>query len=433
MARDIDLYRQNVGRGNRIPNISLGTGVSGFTPADYDATIFVPQKEDMSLLQRSMQTLDERKEKTDQQRAAIMSAIGNLKLNEAEDKWKRDYADRISARIDSAAQFGDYSAALESATRLAGEALSSPEVTGRLRYQENREKWLSNLENRATRGEIDSDTLARARAENAYAYSDTYDDNGRIIGGTDWKASFEPVKDINLSQVMAEIKSLVTPSSTSKSGKGGTSQVYLDSKGNQTKDINQARGVFATVSGGGSSHSETGVTAQQWADAYDAWISMHPEAAQAFEQKRQNNIWRYKQYMLQAADGNLSQDKRDEAKANADIQYKQLTDQSGAMLSAENYARSIANPMFKVMAYSKTADSSEGGSTLFNKQIGRNRLAGEILGLSAGQAEIYSMASPIEKLALLKNVASTTAGLTDAGKAALNQLQGSFVTSSWGN
>lgn len=371
-------------------------------------------------------------EKALEQRSSIQAALSNVKLNEAEDKWKADYIDRISKQIDDAAQFGNYSTALDTATRLAGEAVSSPELLGRVRYNENREKWLSNLEARAARKEIDNETLARAKAENPYAYTDTYDDNGRIVGGIDWKANFEPVNDINLSQVMAEIRSLVTPSSTSKSGKRGTSQIYLDSKGNQTKDINQAKGVFATVSGGGSSHSETGVTAQQWADAYDAWISIHPEAAQAFEQKRQNNIWRYKQYTLQASDETLPKEKRDEAKANADVQYKQITDQNGAMLSAENYARSISNPMFKVMAYSKTADSSEGGSTLFNEQIGKNRLAGEILGLSAGQAEIYSMSSPIEKVAILKNVASTTAGLTDAGKAALEQLQRSFVTSSWG-
>ena len=43
------------------------------------------------------------------------------------------------------------------------------------------------------------------------------------------------------------------------------------------------------------------------------------------------------------------------------------------------------------------------------------------------------MSSPIEKVALLKDVANTTAGLTVYGKAALNQLQKGFSTSSWGN
>ena len=411
--------------------ISLGNVT--FNPATFQGAVFTPQQENMSLLQHSIDKLDERKEKTDQQTAAIMSAINNVKLDSSENNWKRDYVNRIKNKINSAAQFGDYSSALETATRLAGEAVTSPELLGRQRYYEEREKWLEELKNRNARGEIDSDTYNRAVAQNAYSYSDTYDDKGNITGGISWNPAFNPVKDLNLSTVMQEIKSLVTPNKTVRSNKGGTSQVYLDKDGNQTTDINKARGVFSTVSGGASAHSYEGVTAKEWADAYDAWASLHPESTVQFEQKRQNVIWNYKQNLIKASDKNISEDDRTIAKNTADNLYKTLIDESGGLLSTKNYARSIASPMFKVMAYSQTADSSEGVSTLFNEQIGKNRLAGEILGLNPGQAEIYSMSSPIEKVALLKDVASTTAGLTVYGKAALNQLQKGFSTSSWGN
>ena len=156
-----DKYYKNLIRQSAIPNVSLAAG--GFTPAAFTPFVYTPKEFDVTPLQKSLATLDERKEKTDQQRAAIMSALGNLKLGPEEDKWKADYANRISKRIDTAAQFGDYSAALEEATRMAGEALSSPEVTSRVRYHEAREKWLTNLENRNARGEINSDTLARAK------------------------------------------------------------------------------------------------------------------------------------------------------------------------------------------------------------------------------------------------------------------------------
>ena len=411
--------------------ISLGNAV--FNPATFQGAVFTPQQENMSLLQHSIDKLDERKEKTDQQTAAIMSAINNVKLDSSENNWKRDYVNRIKNKINSAAQFGDYSSALETATRLAGEAVTSPELLGRQRYYEERQKWLEELKNRNARGEIDSDTYNRALAQNTYNYSDTYDDKGNITGGISWNPAFNPVKDLNLSTVMQEIKALVTPNKTVRSNKGGTSQVYLDKDGNQTTDINKARGVFSTVSGGETAHSHTGVTAEEWANAYDAWVSQHPEAIAQFEQKRQNVIWNYKQNLIKASNENISEKERKIADDTADKLYKTLIDDSGGLLSSENYARSIASPMFKVMAYSQTADSSEGASTLFNEQIGKNRLAGEILGLSAGQAEIYSMSSPIEKLALLKEVASSTAGLTVAGKAALTQLQNGFSTSSWGN
>ncbi len=409
--------------------ISLGTAT--LNPAVFQGAVFTPAQENMSLLQHSIDKLDERKERTDQQRSAIMSALGNLKLGPEEDKWKADYANRISKRIDAAAQFGDYSSALEEATRMAGEALSSPEVTSRVRYHEAREKWLTNLENRAARREIDSDTLTRAKYENAYNYQDTYDNNGIIIGGTAWNATFEPVKDLNLSQVMDEIKSLVTPSSKANSGKGGISQVYLDSQGNQTTDASKARGIFSTVSGGGSSHSETGVTAQQWADAYDAWMRIHPEAARQFEQKRQNNIWLYKQDLMRSQDMNLSEEERAKAKANADVQYAQMIDSEGGLLTAENYARSIANPMFKVMQYRKTSDSSEGGNTLLNEGYLKNKTVAEAYGITVGQAEIYGMSSPIEQAAILKDVANNTNNLTNAGKEALSIFEKGFSSSSY--
>ena len=111
--------------------ISLGN--ARFNPAAFQGVVFTPQQQNMSLLQHSIDKIDERKEKTDQQRSAIVSAINNLKLNKAEDKWKYDYANKIKAKIDSAIQFGDYSNALEVATKLAGDAISSPEVFGRIR------------------------------------------------------------------------------------------------------------------------------------------------------------------------------------------------------------------------------------------------------------------------------------------------------------
>lgn len=433
MARELDFYNRQVGRHSRVPNIGISAPAGGFTPAGFEAMVYTPQKEDMSLLQRSLATLDERKENTDKQRATIMSAIGNLKLAPEEDKWKSDYADRIADEITKASQFGDYSTALEVATNLAGTAITSPEVTGRLRYNEERQKYIEELKTRNARGEIDSDTFERAMAQNPYAYSDTYDETGKIVGGTAWNPSFRPVKDINLTQVMAEIKSLVTPSGSSSSSSGGTSQVYLDANGNQTRDASKARGIFATVKGGGGGHSYTGVTAKQWADAYDAWMSQHPEAAAAFEQKRQNQIWAYNQQLLKSTDSKLSENDRTQAKAYADVLYKNLTDKDGGLLTAENYARSIANPMFKVMQFSKSSSSSEGGSFILdNESLNRKRIgeaAANAFGLNALDAELYSMGAPIESLG--KNVANDRRNVDNAASRAGSLLIDNYSSSTY--
>ena len=383
--------------------ISLGN--VAFNPATFQGAVFTPQQENMSLLQHSIDKLDERKEKTDQQTAAIMSAINNVKLDSSENNWKRDYVNRIKNKINSAAQFGDYSSALETATRLAGEAVTSPELLGRQRYYEEREKWLEELKNRNARGEIDSDTYNRAVAQNNYSYSDTYDDKGNITGGISWNPAFNPVKDLDLGQVMREIKALVTPSSRANQTTRANSAIYLNEKGEQTTNIDEARAVFSRSTGGSSSSSYTGVTAKEWADAYDAWVSQHPEAIAQFEQKRQNVMWNYKQNIIKSADTNISEEERKIADDTANNLYQTLIDDDGGLLTTKNYARSITSPMFKVMAYSQTASGTVESSTELDSNTMRNKTLSSILGFSV-DTEVWVSSSPMERKAMLENAAN---------------------------
>ena len=383
--------------------ISLGN--VSFNPATFQGAVFTPQQENMSLLQHSVDKLDERKEKTDQQTAAIMSAINNVKLDSSENNWKRDYVNRIKNKINSAAQFGDYSSALETATRLAGEAVTSPELLGRQRYYEEREKWLEELKNRNARGEIDSDTYNRAVAQNTYSYSDTYDDKGNITGGISWNPAFNPVKDLDLGQVMREIKALVTPSSRANQTTRANSAIYLNEKGEQTTNIDEARAVFSRSTGGSSSSSYTGVTAKEWADAYDAWVSQHPEAIAQFEQKRQNVMWNYKQNIIKSADTNISEEERKIADDTANNLYQTLIDDDGGLLTTKNYARSITSPMFKVMAYSQTASGTVESSTELDSNTMRNKTLSSILGFSV-DTEVWVNSSPMERKTMFENAAN---------------------------
>ena len=116
-----------------------------------------------------------------------------------------------------------------------------------------------------------------------------------------------------------------------------------------------------------------------------------------------------------------------------------MIDSEGGLLTAENYARSIANPMFKVMQYRKVADSSEGGSTLLNENYLRNKTIADTYNMTIGQAEIYGMSSPPEREAILKEVANNANNLTNTGKEDLSIFEKGFISSSynyktpWGN
>lgn len=384
-----------------------------FTPVVFQGVTRTPIKRDLSAFGESLNKIDERKEKVDQQTAAVMSAINNVKLDSSENAWKKDYVNRIKNEINYYVKSGDYSSALETATRLAGEAVNSPELIGRQRYYEERQKWLEELKARHTRKEIDSDTYNRAVAENPYSYLDTYDNLGKITGGISWNPAFNPVNDIDLTQVTRELKALVTQSGKSTSTKYGTTASYVDSEGNVTKDQSKAKAYFSVTSGGRSASSEVGITAEKWENAYNAWVSAHPEALAQFEQKRQNSIWSYNQYINKSNDLSISEEERNLAKQTADAIKATYTDKDGALLSAENYAKKLVNPMFDVMAYKITSSDTEESSTLLDKdRLSRVAVAEAYktaYGLNDLDADLMAQGAPME--VVLANAATNRANL----------------------
>ena len=366
MPRDIESYNRNVYTGSRFPSIGLGAATSGFAPATFQAGVFTPQKEDMSFLQRSLQTLDERKEKTDQQRSAIMSAIGKLKLNAAEDKWKYDYANRIGAQIDSAAQFGDYSTALETATRLAGEAITSPEIIGRVRANEQYEKEVQTQQARRDRGDISQATYKWWMKNNPYKYQDTYDDNGNIVGGSIYEPSFRPVNDINwASTAMAAFK-LVTPYKSSVSRDGG-SNVTNNTSAPITRGKTTYKPGESISSTSHSSSSQEKVTKKQITDRMEELLSSTSDGYKQAEQAYDVAVDEFKDLVEKYNTAIAENPDSEEAKIlgqKIDAR-KQLMYRNGSKIDyKEYYARMITDSLFADgLAYDWRTSSSGGTSS----------------------------------------------------------------------
>ena len=192
----------------------------------------VPQRilgqRDLSPLQNYVQTRNQMWEDAIKQKSAIDVALGNLKLNAAEDKWKYDYGRRIQKKIDDAAKFGDYSRALDTAVLEAGKAVSSPEVMGRIRANEQYEKAKQAVDNN---GNISSLTKQAWTLSNKYHYEDTYDDKGNIVGGTEWKASWTPVEEVDNLAMMKNAVAMIGISSTESSKTTGDSTKTAEGKG----------------------------------------------------------------------------------------------------------------------------------------------------------------------------------------------------------
>lgn len=336
------------------PKISLGT--AALNPAVFQGAVFTPAKQDMSLLQHSIDKLDERKEKTDQQRAAIKAAISKINLNQADSEWKQNFINDISKRIDSVAQFGDYSAALEEATILAGDAITNPELLARAQRNEEYQTWRKDIEDRAISGKIDRRTANRILEQNPYSFSPRTNTSGDIVGGYPWAdtggANFTPVEvpvnKISLEPLFKEVDAIVAQhvhgdaSITSRNAKGEIVSNY---------DTNAA---FSTKSNSTVSYKDEKVIN----DVFNELVKMHPELTAYLEQMKKDDAWEIKQLenkiandsgdstilaedkqKLQELRRNLYTDNGLGIKSNADY----LFERSNKSLSAISYRNSISD------------------------------------------------------------------------------------------
>lgn len=353
--------------------ISLGN--ARFNPAAFQGVVFTPQQQNMSLLQQSINKLDERKEKTDQQRSAIISAINNLKLNQAEDKWKYDYADRIKSKIDSAIQFGDYSNALEVATKLAGDAVSSPEVLSRVRANEQYEKEIQLQQARRDKGDISYATYNWWLKQNPYKYQDTYDSNGNIVGGSTYEPSFRPVNDINwASEAMAAFK-LITPYKTSNSRDGQTQ--ITNNTGESI--IRNGKTYKPGEVIGSSSHrttTEEKVTKEQITSRIEELLSArgdgYKQAEQAFDvalDDFKNLLEQYKEASIKDPNSEETKNLGQKIDARKKIMYK-----NGSIINYEEYyARMITDSLYaKGLAYDWKTENRGGSSSYGINDVSSN-------------------------------------------------------------
>ena len=163
---------------------------------------------------KAIDKIDQKSREAREKKSAIDAALAQVELDSSEDAWKFKYAKGIKDQIDQAAMFGDYSGALNTAIELAGKAVSSPELLGRIRANKEHKEKEKEIE---SRNDIEDITKQRWKAQNKYDYKDTYDEEGNVIGGTGWKEKWTPVKHINPIQLAQLAGSLTAPEKKSSS------------------------------------------------------------------------------------------------------------------------------------------------------------------------------------------------------------------------
>ena len=321
----------------------------------------VPQrilgKRDLSGLWNMINIRNQRYDEAIKQKSAIDVALGNLKLNAAEDKWKYDYARKIQKRIDDAATMGDYGDALDTAVLEAGKAVSSPEVMGRIRANEAYEKKKQEVE---TRNDISDLTRQRWLDQNKYHYEDTYDDEGNIIGGTEWNAGWSPVSRVEITKLAQAAAQIAAPykgsTSTSKSGQSSVT----DNNGLYGEKGSKSGSTMLSKTGGSSkssSYSYQRLPEEKIKEVFDVLWKADNQAMLSLEQDYQDIKWKVEK-LTKERDETTDEVKRkslDDELVKYNASY--LGNNKQAM-NEQEYMLSKVNPLLHNMAYNYVQKAS---------------------------------------------------------------------------
>lgn len=339
-------------------NNQSGITIGGYVPQR------VPVRSNLEALSQALNKIDERSDKAIQQKSAITNAIGQLKLNAAEDKWKYDYAKRIEQKINDAAQYGDYSRALDVATELAGSATSSPEVIGRIRANENYEKKKGEVESLANSGVISGLTKERWLAQNKYAYEDIRDANGNIVGGTDWKAGWDPVKKVDMSRLVTLAGQLAAPvkrATSSSSQHSVSDEQGVGNGGTSTSPSLRSVKTGYSTSSGSSFQRET-LTKQKIDEVYNKLFALDPDNMNALIQQFDDVQWKVNQ-LKDELSTTTDPEKRKTLQNSINAFSNDIYDANGQPLKVKEYMLSKIGVITKNMAYDNTSVSHTSGSS----------------------------------------------------------------------
>lgn len=362
----------------------------------------VPQRilgqRDLSPLQNYVQARNQMWEDTIKQKSAIDVALGNLKLNAAEDKWKYDYGRRIQKKIDDAAKFGDYSRALDTAVLEAGKAVSSPEVMGRIRANEAYEKKKQEVESLANAGTIGGITKERWLAQNKYSYTDTYDNEGNIVGGSEWKAGWEPVRKVDMSRLVTLAGQLASPrkrAASSSSTVKESDEQGIGSGVTQSGDV--SNGQIRSVKTGfekssGSGYQRETLTKEKIDEVYNQLFALDPDNMNALMQDYDDYEWKAKQLKAEA-DTTTDPEEKKKLQSSYKAFFNETHDASGNPLKVKEYMLNKIGLITKNMAYdnlttnSQSGKSTEKGLTFGTKYALKNK------GDTDGMAELVGSGS----------------------------------------
>lgn len=236
----------------------IALGNVGFNPIGFTPIYTTPQFSDVNLLNNTITKMENRRYKAAESMAKVdetLAKIGDL-VNPEESEWLEGVKSQTSGELQNSINNGDYSRAIYDSIQLPSKILSRADVRGRIKAQQDYQKFIDDIDKQVQSGNITSLTADRLKDTNKYYYYDKYqgetDDTAKqnrdmeqaegiinnsvnAVGGSAWTPQNTYTKHYGLDAIVQEAYKFVSDDQGNS-----LSVTYLDANGNPTKDRSQS-------------------------------------------------------------------------------------------------------------------------------------------------------------------------------------------------
>ena len=269
----------------------------------------------------------------------LKTAVANLPMNAAEDSYKQALLNSINKTIEDNTLYGNSYAALDDIVKQSGDISSNPGVLGRIKAQQEYSTYNAKID---ARNDISDDVKRYSNAMNPYYYQDKLDDKGNVIGGSEWKPAFNPVKTYDLNDIFTKALQYIKPDQ----GSYERTQ-FIDANGNITSKYTPGGSVarYNTLTQSWEKLSEDKIRT-----AVTAVMNANPAIAASLHQDYDVEKWKYDN--KEATFGYLNKD--------------------GSQKTFAQYLEDKIAPFARAAAYNKTVSKNNYNDAILNKIMASN-------------------------------------------------------------
>ena len=269
----------------------------------------------------------------------LKTAVANLPMNAAEDGYKQALLNSINKTIEDNTLYGNSYAALDDIVKQSGDISSNPGVLGRIKAQQEYSTFNAQID---ARNDISDDVKRYSKAMNPYYYQDKLDDKGNVIGGSEWKPTFSPVKSYDLNDIFTRALQYIKPDQGSYE-----KTQFIDANGNVTSKYTPGGSVarYNTLTQSWEKLSEDKIRT-----AVTAVMNANPAIAASLYQDYDVEKWKYNN--KEVTSGYLNQD--------------------GSQKTFAQYLEDKIAPFARAAAYNKTVSKNNYNDAILNKIMAGN-------------------------------------------------------------